>query len=93
MPCVLCRAAPEDEVEYEMDADDDAFLKRLAADKIVCQPDKFEMIVDKCEKESHRLVLCPTELAVNCAAHIAALCCAAHFILESASALAHDCLI
>jgi hypothetical protein len=29
---------------------------RLASEKIVCQPDKFEMIVDKCEKESHRLV-------------------------------------
>merc|ERR1712196_410317 len=45
----------EDDVDYELDSDDEPFLKKLAVDKMSCPEGKFELIMDRLEKESARL--------------------------------------
>lgn len=45
----------EDDVEYELDTDDEPFLKKMAADKITCADVKFELLMDRLEKESARM--------------------------------------
>jgi hypothetical protein len=42
----------DEDVDYELDTDDEPFLKKLAQEKVTCADNKFELIMDRLEKES-----------------------------------------